>query len=97
VLNHATLLEKVRLEGIDYLECWIEAKQRKEKKREARQLVQAKASAQQFKRVITSTKRTDLMLENDAEEMEFAMRGCDELQSKDTLVQAAATGFSEAR
>lgn len=44
VLNHATLLDKVRIEGIGYLESWIEAKQRKEKKREEKKLAQAKAT-----------------------------------------------------
>ena len=38
VLNHATLLEKVRLEGMAYLDCWIEAKLKKEKKKEAKEL-----------------------------------------------------------
>ena len=68
MLNHATLLEKVRLEGMAYLDCWIEAKLKKEKKKEARELAQAKASGQQLKRVITSTKRSDLFLAQDAEE-----------------------------
>ena len=62
VLNHATLLDKVRYEGMAYLDCWIEAKQKKEKKKEAREMAQAKASGQQLKRVITVTKRSGLFL-----------------------------------
>ena len=50
--NHQTLVETVRLEGPGFIDCYIEQKERRLRKRQERDMAKAKASGRQILRMI---------------------------------------------
>ena len=69
VKSHSLLLDIVRTEGVGYLDCFIEAKMKKQKKKEKLDMMKAKQTGFQIKRMIKATsKLEDMIIEEPLEE-----------------------------